>query len=519
MPLKRWEKACAVIGLAMVAVGLVPRLRPDPTRKDILIDTGVCQVPVTVLEPENGQPIGIAAVFHGLSANRRIMVHLGRGLAAAGLRTYLVDLPGHGDNTDPFSFPWAEDCAGGLLMHASNTDPELADKIVLVGHSMGGDIAIRLGRSSRAIATIAISPGPLVPVWPFPDRLRPYNKPQQLPDNLLIFAGGFDLPGFETGARKLLADAQGSPSDGTARELRYVPWGTHTGQIFSPFVDREIRKWLRRAIDKVRDAPPQGSAVAFLLPLGLVLIFPAITSSVGKVRPARTESREEPVRRAKSQMVFRTWAVAALVASLVVSLSPAGSLMNLRAGSFLAGFLALSGLVCVVALWKFYESNLVITARRVTLSLFLQAALPGLYLVLFFGWAVSGDWGDLWMNPVRWGRFLFLIPLLTPYFFAEELALGPDVGTFAADPKGVVTRWATFFTLRLVLWLGLLLSVFLLGSNEILMVVMGLVFAVFSFVQRLAANTVRVRTGSSLAAGFFSAILAAWFIAAVFPLY
>ena len=40
----------------------------------------------------------------------------------------------------------------------------------------------------------------------------------------------------------------------------------------------------------------------------------------------------------------------------------------------------------------------------------------------------------------------------------------------------------------------------------------------FSFAQRLATDAVRLRTGSAAAAAVFGAILASWFVAAVFPL-
>jgi len=46
--------------------------------------------------------------MHGLSANRRTLTALGDFLRDAGHRVYLLDLPGHGDNSQPFSFAEAE---------------------------------------------------------------------------------------------------------------------------------------------------------------------------------------------------------------------------------------------------------------------------------------------------------------------------------------------------------------------------------------------------------------------------
>jgi hypothetical protein len=55
-------------------------------------------------------------------------------------------------------------------------------------------------------------------------------------------------------------------------------------------------------------------------------------------------------------------------------------------------------------------------------------------------------------------------------------------------------------------------------SGQVLIPLLFVFLAAFSILQRLAADGVRRRTGSATAAILFSAILAAWFVAAVFPL-
>jgi hypothetical protein len=129
---------------------------------------------------------------------------------------------------------------------------------------------------------------------------------------------------------------------------------------------------------------------------------------------------------------------------------------------------------------------------------------------------------DVWLNAPRWWRFAVLIPLLVPYALAEELALGPPAeGWRARSPSvllGAGRRFALFLLLRLVLWLGTALGLFVLLSGEILVVLLAVYLAAFSIAQRLGADALRRRTGSAAAAAVFSAILAAWFIAAVFPI-
>ena len=83
-----------------------------PAHRDLLIVAGSCHTPATILEPPAGvSAIGSAIFLHGLGANRRTMMYLGDDFAGHGFRTYLLDLPGHGDNTDPFTFAKAEQCA------------------------------------------------------------------------------------------------------------------------------------------------------------------------------------------------------------------------------------------------------------------------------------------------------------------------------------------------------------------------------------------------------------------------
>jgi hypothetical protein len=64
----------------------------------------------------------------------------------------------------------------------------------------------------------------------------------------------------------------------------------------------------------------------------------------------------------------------------------------------------------------------------------------------------------------------------------------------------------------------MLAAIFLLRSNQILIPLLALYLGIFSIFQRLAADAVRRRAASLLSTVIFSAILAAWYIAAVFPL-
>ena len=110
--------------------------------------------------------------------------------------------------------------------------------------------------------------------------------------------------------------------------------------------------------------------------------------------------------------------------------------------------------------------------------------------------------------------FGVLLPLVLPYFVAEEVALGaPPVPWLAR-----AGRFAKFLTLRAILWLAMAFGLFVLGSAQVLVVLLVIYMVAFSIAQRAGMDAVRRRTGSAAAAAVFGAILAAWFIAAVFPI-
>jgi hypothetical protein len=52
----------------------------------------------------------------------------------------------------------------------------------------------------------------------------------------------------------------------------------------------------------------------------------------------------------------------------------------------------------------------------------------------------------------------------------------------------------------------------------VLILILFFALAGFWALQRLATDALRARTGSAIGAAVFGAILAAWFIAAIFPL-
>jgi pimeloyl-ACP methyl ester carboxylesterase len=169
------------------------------------------------------------------------MTYLSEDFAGHGLRTYALDLPGHGDNREPFTFQRAQLCATAaveILIRSGKIDPRTT---VLVGHSMGAAIAIRMADSEPVLATIAISPAPMKP-------------PVRMPANLLVFTAQFDIPPLAKEARDLEAAAESdrnAPEDFVqlrAFDLEHIPFATHTSLLLDRRVAHRSELWAMRAL-------------------------------------------------------------------------------------------------------------------------------------------------------------------------------------------------------------------------------------------------------------------------------
>ncbi len=240
--MKLWELGLAIGGAICLLLGTAWIRRSELPRKDFVLDAGSCRVPVTEYDPPaNVSPAGSAIVLHGLSANRRVMTYLSEDFAGHGLRTYALDLPGHGDNREPFTFPRAQLCANAAvetLIRNGKIDPRAT---VLVGHSMGAAIAIRMADREPVLATIAISPAPM-------------KLPMRMPANLLVFTAQFDIPPLAKEAKELQAAAGGdrnAPEDFAqlrAFDLERIPFASHTSLLLDRRVAHRSELWAMRAL-------------------------------------------------------------------------------------------------------------------------------------------------------------------------------------------------------------------------------------------------------------------------------
>src|SRR5712691_2709210 len=195
--MKQRELAFTGLGLLLLLAGAVLSRRGEVSAAQTVVEAGGCRLPLTILQPSSGDFAGAAVVFHGISANRGLMDVYGEQLASAGIRVFLPDLPGHGENTQPFSFERVDKCATLLVLHLQKTGEISPSSTILAGHSMGGAIAIRIADHFPAAGTLAISPAPMIPTLGVPAGLLFFSLPARLPGNLLVLRGGLE-PEFAT---------------------------------------------------------------------------------------------------------------------------------------------------------------------------------------------------------------------------------------------------------------------------------------------------------------------------------
>src|SRR6267143_6844493 len=151
----------ALAGILLCGLGLWLALPAPYRERTFVFDAGGCRLETTIVEKQAGASQGSVLLFHGISANKKIMSYLAQGFAEQGLRVYVPDLPGHGRSPGPFSPARTEQCGEALMRELLSRGLIAADHTILAGHSMGGAIAIRIASRVSVAEVIAFSPAPM----------------------------------------------------------------------------------------------------------------------------------------------------------------------------------------------------------------------------------------------------------------------------------------------------------------------------------------------------------------------
>lgn len=202
------------------------------------------ETPVMHISPSRGRSSGALAILvHGHQCNKAMMAPLARYLAAGGIDTYSIDLPGHGESTQPFSTQAAvaavEAAVSGILQR-TGAQPQ---NLVLIGHSFGS-LAIAPAAARRDLmATVFIGPAKV-------DGLTPRE-----PSNALIVTAEQDYDFIQEYARSLYADltrgmAANRSGDFAHRDARswvVIPHAEHVSLLVDERVHAAVARWIEGA--------------------------------------------------------------------------------------------------------------------------------------------------------------------------------------------------------------------------------------------------------------------------------
>ena len=528
--MKLWQIILAIVGVVLLALGSRWIRVAELPKQELWLDAGGCLTPMTVLDPPaDVKPAGSVVLLHGLAANRRLMMYLAEDFAGHGFRAYTIDLPGHGESRDAFSFAHAQDCAAAAvesLIHSGQLDPKTS---ILLGHSMGAAIAIRMADRDPVAATIALSPAPMI-------------SPQRMPANLLVFSASADL-GILKRVAQSLSDAAGgertAPEDFVqqrAFELRWLSRSTHTSLLSDRRVAHDSEKWAMQALfpeiagDTLTlnldlatyESFGQGRrrlAGGTLGFLGILLLFPLVVTLAAKLAapsaataatawPNESSHVESPGNRPSVRLLLVEGALCAMIGVLLLVLGTPLKFLHLYTGAYLASLLLIVGILLLIFNFGFAMEYASLHIRPLAVAAFL-----GFATFLAIGAWLNWQLDDAWLNAPRWLRFAGLLPVMWIYNFAEEVVLGP-----VHHGLERVVRFVVFLLLRMELFLACTLAWYFFASGQVLIPLLFVYLALFSTLQRLATDALRSRIGSATAAALFGAILASWFIASVFPL-
>jgi pimeloyl-ACP methyl ester carboxylesterase len=501
--MKSRQAVRALVGILLCAVGLWLAL-PTPYReRTFLIDAGGCRLATTIVEKREGGSQGSVLLFHGISANKKIMSYFARGFAEQGLRVYVPDLPGHGRTPGPFSPARAQQCGEALVRELLARGMIDANRTILAGHSMGGAIAERIAARVSVAGLIAISPAPMRAAHGVTAEKLLFSDAPELPPHALVMVGSLELESMRGNAADLVASR-------TAESAKFVEisGASHVSILFSRAAMRASQEWSARVLH----LPPLAALPSYSPLLGALADFAGILLIAGPfLREAAGKNRSEETAATGNAMsvarLFLEFAAGSLLIVLVLRIGIPVKAIRLFQGDYLASFLLLFG-----ALLLALHSSRV----RAALSNFprhlLAAGFAGIVLLLIITAWFDLTFYEAWLTAAKWARFPFLLAVLLPYYIAEESLLGP------AENGKRWRRLALALSLRLISWGALMAGVLILHNGEILMGLLSLYMAVFNLIQRNGMDIVRNETGSAGATALFGAILQAGFCLVIFPL-
>src|SRR6516225_7369896 len=244
---KRRQAFQAVGGVLCLVLGGFLALYPTRRYAEhrYVVDAAACRMELLMVSRADlaaDPDTGAVVLFHGIAANKIVMLYLARAFAELGLRVFVPDLPGHGRSPGPFTPASAESCSASLLRGLAARGMLLPNRTILAGHSMGAAIALRVAGKFRPAGVIAISPAPMRAGHGVASENLLFHTLPLLTPNTLVMVGQFEPAGLKENA----ADLARSPTGSVV--FLEIPRNTHVSMLFSPAVAREAQEWAARVL-------------------------------------------------------------------------------------------------------------------------------------------------------------------------------------------------------------------------------------------------------------------------------
>src|SRR5438552_7614464 len=241
--MKSQQAVRAIAGVLLCAAGLWLALPAPYKERTYIFNAEGCRLETTIVEKPASATQGSVLLFHGISANKKIMSYMARGLAEEGLRVYVPDLPGHGRTPGPFSPARAEQCGEALLRELLTRGVIDAKSTILAGHSMGGAIAERVAARVAVAGLVTVSPAPMRAAHGVTPKKLLFSDPPKLPPNSLVIVGTRELESMRGNA----ADLVGLRNDATSKFLE-IPGASHVSVLFSGAAMRASQNWAAQVL-------------------------------------------------------------------------------------------------------------------------------------------------------------------------------------------------------------------------------------------------------------------------------
>jgi pimeloyl-ACP methyl ester carboxylesterase len=534
---KKWAGALAVtlagLGAAWVGVkqsemGLARRYFKLPGEQN-----GEQPLPVLAFEPEEAKPQSPAMlVAHGFSGNKELMQAIGVEVARHGLRTFMVDFPGHGASKTASVTPqqdFSNVVAANvrqlerIYQHVRQKFPKA--EVGVLGHSMGSGAVLNFaaGRPELA-AAIPISVA----------GIQPASRTN--PKNMLLLVGERDVPICLSSATEIFEKATGQANpgpektvgnfaDGSARRFKILPKLDHITILFATSTMREISQWLEKSFGVVHSAQAGGVDRLRWTGLGLASAFAAFfpySALLTQLLDLKAKPEKPALSASQTRPLNRTLAVAVMTASPFISVLvwnklKVPRLVRLQLGDYIMAFFGLGGVVA----WAGLAGS---QGKRLNLGRMSQAARGNLnqkalsWAILPLGlWAFvyatlgrfsRRTWYGFSLTPARARAMTTITAGLLPYFLANELVYR-QIGGWKGYGLSLVSKFSLVAALILAVRLKPELS-FLV----ILLPAMVLTFILFELYAMW-----QYRQGRDfVTTGVFQALVFAWIISALFPL-